>query len=70
VSIEWVGGLVALILGLVGGGVGWSQVKKHGKEVQKRKQAEGERDEASGRVEDQHAPDLDADQRDEFIDRL
>ena len=29
-SIELIGGIVALVLALVGGGVGWSQVRKHG----------------------------------------
>ena len=29
-SIELIGGIISLILALVGGGVGWSQVRKHG----------------------------------------
>ena len=29
-SIELIGGVISLILALVGGGVGWSQVRKHG----------------------------------------
>ncbi len=45
-SIELIGGIVALVLALVGGGVGWSQIRKHGRELEKRKRAEGERDAA------------------------
>jgi biopolymer transport protein ExbB/TolQ len=37
---------VALITLLIGGGVGWSQVKKHGAEKEARKWAERERDAA------------------------
>jgi len=37
---------IALILALVGGGVGWSQVRKHGQNIERLKQAEGERDAA------------------------
>ena len=29
-SIELIGGIISLVLALVGGGVGWSQVRKHG----------------------------------------
>ncbi len=43
-SIELIGGAIALILALVGGGVGWSQVRKHGRVLEERDEAREERD--------------------------
>jgi hypothetical protein len=42
VVAEIVKGVVALLLAIVGGGIGWSEVKKHGAETEKRKQREKE----------------------------
>ena len=57
-SWELIAGAVSLILALVGGGVGWSQVKKHGREVERRKHAEGERDAAVKEAENAAKPPL------------
>ncbi len=50
-SLELIAGLVTLILALVGGGVGWNQVRKHGAERTRRKQAEGALDVAKAQIE-------------------
>jgi hypothetical protein len=42
VSTELIAGIVALILSLVGGGVGWSQVRKHGEAKREIKQLRAE----------------------------
>jgi len=46
-NIELIGGIVALVLALIGGGVGWSEVRKHGQEKAKRKRAESDADAAN-----------------------
>lgn len=51
VVADLVKGAVALLLALVGGGVGWDQIRRHGAETERRKQAERERDEANIRAE-------------------
>lgn len=42
---------VVLLVTLIGGGVGWDQVKRHGAETERRKQAERERDAANVRAD-------------------
>ena len=46
-TAEIVAGIVALVLALVGGVVGWTRIGKHGEETVKRKRAEAERDAAT-----------------------
>ena len=41
-SIELIGGIISLVLALVGGGVGWSQVRKHGEAKREIKQLRAE----------------------------
>lgn len=45
-TAELVAGLVALIVALVGGSVGWQEIKDHGAETERRKQAEVRADHA------------------------
>jgi hypothetical protein len=51
VTTELVKGLVALIVALVGVGVGWKRIQDHGAEREKRQQAEEDADAAEKRVE-------------------
>ena len=64
--LEIVGGVVALILTVLG----FRQVIKHGKEKQKRKTAEEERDAVLKRERQGNAADLTDDEHDNFIDSL
>ena len=47
---------VVLLVTLIGGGIGWDQVKRHGAETERRKQAERERDAANLRADRAQAP--------------
>lgn len=67
---EIIVGAVAIIVALVGGYFGVVEIKKHGAEKQRRKDAEEERDEVIKRENDSNSPDLDGSQRDDFIDKL
>lgn len=51
VVAQLVQGAVALLLALVGGGISWSEIRKHGAETERRKQAERERDAANVRAD-------------------
>lgn len=46
-TVEWIIGLVGGLLALIFGGVGWSQIRKHGRSLEQRDQAERERDAAN-----------------------
>lgn len=50
-TVELVGGLVALLVTLIFGSIGWQQVKEHGAQREKRKQAEEERDDERVRAD-------------------
>lgn len=56
VVAKLVQGAVMLLLAVIGGGIGWDQVKRHGAETEKRKQAERERDAANLRADHAKAP--------------
>ncbi len=69
-SATIVAGIVALVVLLVGGGVGWSQIKKHGAERERRRMAEARGENATDKLKTVHMADLTDDQRPDFIDRL
>lgn len=50
-TIELVMGIVALVVALVGGGVGWKRIQDHGAETERRKQAERDAHAAEKRAE-------------------
>ena len=55
-TTELVMGLVALVVALVGGGYGWQQIKSHGAEIERRKEAEGDAHAAEKRAERAETP--------------
>lgn len=56
VVAEIVKGAVMLLLALIGGGIGWDQVKRHGAETERRKQAERRADEAEATLRHRSRP--------------
>jgi len=56
VTAQIIAAVAAVLVALVGGGVGWDQVKRHGAETERRKQAERERDAANVRADHANKP--------------
>jgi len=69
-SIEVVVGIVAIVLGLIGGGVGWSRIEKHGAAKSEKKQVKKELNAAKKREHDKSRPDLTPAEHAAFIDSL
>lgn len=57
-SIELAAGIVALILALVGGGVGWRQIRRHGREKALRQYETRRADDAEERERQDAQPPL------------
>lgn len=50
-TAELVAGLVAIVVAIVGGSVGWQQIGAHGAEKERRRQAEGRAEDAEARAD-------------------
>jgi len=59
VSAELIGGLVALIVALVGGSIGWQQIGEHGEKRAELRRAEEDLTHARAQVEAAKAPPAD-----------
>lgn len=57
-SFELIAALVGGVLALIGGGFGWSQIRKHGRTIERHDQAERERDAAIQEAEEGALPPL------------
>ena len=68
-TAELVAGLVALIVALTGGSIGWQQIKAHGAEREKRRQAERERDDANARADATKIPPAEKHEASEILRR-
>jgi len=64
------GWIAGLIIALIAGGVGWSQVFKHGVDSSEKKQARKERDAAKKKLHEAKRPKLTPNESGDFIDRL